>query len=86
MARSSESEDHTRRGSFVLSWVTATVIVLPVLYVLSIGPMFRLCMQGHAPDAVKSDLPYIYGPLHWVAEHVPALAQFLHEYVIWWVT
>jgi hypothetical protein len=51
----------------------AVIILLPVLYVLSFGPMARLMYSGVMPH---SAFRTIYAPLIWPAKRSPAVRSF----------
>jgi hypothetical protein len=53
--------------------------LLPVLYVLSIGPAAMLAKRGYFQDGVH----YVYVPVIWLHDHTP-LKLPLELYVSWW--
>ena len=53
------------------------VILLPILYVLSTGPVMWLCVNDYvSQEAVAT----FYSPLAFLCEHCDPL----HRFVIWW--
>ena len=77
--------DETKAGARnrVFVWLVITVVVLPLLYVLSIGPLAWVLQQAgviNLPWAEKILGP-IYLPLIWLASHSPAFEAFLKSYL-----
>jgi hypothetical protein len=72
-----------RSGGTSLLWLLA----LPVLYVLSIGPVAKLNDAVNFPrnyPALGRALETIYTPLTWCATHSPAFARFIIWYAGVW--
>ena len=63
------------RSEIVVSWVLGLLVV----YVLSVGPMFRLCDKG----VLSGRVMWIYLPL-FEAAHLPGVGGMLFEYIGWW--
>jgi hypothetical protein len=69
-----------RKGSHAGAML-AVVLLLPVLYVLSIGPAARLVFRGYMqPETVKA----IYAPVQWLADQNHAVNFTLTWYVNLW--
>ena len=60
---------------------TIGVLVLVVVYVLSVGPVFRLTMQGNFNYEV---FYWLYKPLHWLINAVGLESVYL-AYLDWWL-
>ena len=58
------SDEATGKSGKTWLYVTGILALLPVLYVLSIGPMAVLFLR----KAVPEEGFVVYRPLHWVAE------------------
>jgi hypothetical protein len=69
------------------SWTVAAVlfalVVFPVLYVLSSGPLLWLQMHGYVS---RSFLGFIYYPLSLVPEQFTWFRQFWGAYLQLWIT
>lgn len=70
-----------RKGSSA-TWISL-LVALPILYVLSIGPVAYLTLTGAMPASVPSWTRQFYAPLDWL-EHTP-LRQPLDSYMAWWL-
>jgi len=64
-----------------ISWLTWTVALLPVLYVLSCGPSYRLFVHDAAAQYTWFS---VYTPLGWVAHACPPVRRCLNWYVALW--
>jgi hypothetical protein len=67
-------------------WLTGILVAL-VLYILSPPPLARLLAAIYGPnfpDHVDERAMYIYLPLAFVAERVPAVEEFYLWYFKWW--
>jgi hypothetical protein len=72
------------RGSRGPVWcaLAALVLVLPALYVLSVGPT-RLLVEPNSglADAYRT----VYAPVIWLANNVPSpIDEWLSAYIRWW--
>ena len=72
-------------GAGVVIAIVVVLVVLPILYVLSIGPTFGMIANGWvsptwAPTAVAA-----YRPLEWIARCVPSFGQAVTQYTQWWL-
>lgn len=61
--------------------VAVCLILLPVLYVLSEGPVAGLVMRGYLPQEASTVL---YAPLNWVAARSNTLSLLLEWYESFW--
>jgi hypothetical protein len=71
-----------RPRSAFLAAVTSLVVSLPVLYVLSVGPVARLC-QTVSPNFTPNWVHVFYSPLIWLHANTPLRAP-LEWYVELW--
>jgi hypothetical protein len=69
--------------SVALSAGLAVALVLPILYVLSIGPAVWLSDQGYTGDPESNP---IYRPLVWLVDTFPTFEEFIDWYVDLWST
>jgi hypothetical protein len=49
----------------------AAVVSLPVLYVLSIGPVAWLNTRHRMPESVSHAIKHVYDPIDWLMAHSP---------------
>jgi hypothetical protein len=68
------------RSAFTVWLVALAIVLLPVAYVLSAGPMIWLAARGYVPDEVG----LIYAPLAFLANCFPAIRRLLNWYVGLW--
>lgn len=84
MALTEESDATTapKRG---WSLVIILVVVLPVLYVLSSGPVLKLVMVTHTFDTtwVQHFLKTFYAPLDWLYHESKWFRAFIDAYLRW---
>jgi hypothetical protein len=59
-------------------------LLMPVLYVLSIGPACWLAKHGYLSDDERSPAHLFYTPLIWLHERVPMTQNALERYVELW--
>ncbi len=80
--REQEVTDAVPRGSMSCSW-TLWVMLLPLVYLLSVGPMAaleqNLQLQKKHPQADRV-LVCIYAPLGWVVDRVPSAEKWFLWY------
>jgi hypothetical protein len=60
--------------------VIALVLVLPVLYVLSVGPVYRACAADGSSLRELVMLGRVYAPIWWVGEQWPAFEWIMVNY------
>lgn len=75
--------DHKKPGWTF--WVTASVAVLPVLYVLSSGPVQWMDSHGMISDFFRALLMVIYRPLRWIDRNSESFHIALKWYVSLWM-
>ena len=76
------NEDSPRRGSD--STAIFVLLLLPVIYMLSIGPVIFAVEKLHAKSAMQKPVMTFYAPMSWLYEHT-ALKKPIERYVEWWV-
>lgn len=64
--------------------LVVVLVLLPVLYVLSVGPVARLADNGLIDQKWNTVLGTIYWPLDWTANNVPVVGPAIITYVEWW--
>lgn len=75
------SPDRSKRGAAPV--VVVGLFLLPVLYVLSIGPAIWLAEAGYLQGTVIEVLEVVYAPLVWLANDTP-LGGPIEWYVDLW--
>lgn len=72
-----------KQASPVALWVGIVIVLLmlPVLYGLSIGPIVWLDNNDHLPEVIYPALELIYGPLIELAEKHEWLGRIIEAYV-----
>ena len=63
----------------MVKWTIAVAVMVPVLYVLSTGPVARL---AQAAGMEMHWLWTFYAPLRWLASHCPAFESFMRWYLM----
>jgi hypothetical protein len=71
-----------RPSSAGLVFVIASLVLLPILYVLSTGPVALLVGTGALS---RESFEIIYFPLVLIANYCPPIGQALERYVQLWV-
>jgi hypothetical protein len=71
-----------QEGGMAWGWM-AFAVVLPLAYVLSIGPVACLCDRIEPSGRTLDVLEALYFPLEWVYEQTPLQAP-LDAYLSWW--
>lgn len=71
-------------GTAVVLVLVAVLVVLPMLYVLSTGPVVWMAHSGFISESLIPVIGVIYAPLEWVAHNVPVVGPALDQYVEWW--
>jgi hypothetical protein len=61
------------------------LMLLPVLYVASIGPACRLQSLGYFSDTTEKVLAYFYRPIGLAVEYSPTVASAFDAYLEWWI-
>jgi hypothetical protein len=79
MSRSTESRGGAGVAAVILLFLA---LLLPVLYVLSTGPVVWYCLSNEYPDDF---IQTFYAPLIWLCEAIPAFGNLVERYVQWWI-
>src|SRR4051812_30348485 len=74
-------EKDPKRGKGWLTWLAVALIVL-ALYVLSVGPTFRLSMRS---QSARRTWRAVYAPLIWLLDQNNPVARVFGAYVDLWV-
>lgn len=72
--------DERQKPSWIF-WATVTLSGVPVLYVLSLGPLAG--MSKFLPQWMNNTLSVIYWPLRWVYENGPSP---IHRALDWYIS
>lgn len=73
------NDEKTRSTS---SWGVGAVVILPLVYVLSIGPVAAFVEHYHV-SYLRGSLEKFYAPVRWLYDHTP-LKRPLESYVRLW--
>jgi hypothetical protein len=68
-------EDQANAGG--LSWYVCTILFLPLLYLLSVGPALKLRDARSLPDPI---FQMVYTPLHYAERACPPLSRSVYWY------
>jgi uncharacterized membrane protein len=71
-------------GAAVVLVLVAILVLLPMLYVLSVGPIIWMVHSGFISDSSVSVLGEFYRPLEWVTNKVPVIGPAIDTYANWW--
>jgi hypothetical protein len=81
----SDKSNQRGGGTGVVLVLSAILLVLPMLYILSIGPLIWLDSKGTFNEPTQTVLGVIYSPLGLAIENeVPVIAPALESYVSLW--
>jgi len=75
-----------RGGAAVVMVLVALLAILPMFYVLSIGPVAGMLDAGWIPRRCEPTLEVAYSPVIWTANNVPAVESVFTSYMLFWVT
>jgi hypothetical protein len=79
-------EDKTKRGGAAVVFALAVVLlVLPLIYVLSIGPVARMVDERWISQSWEPTLEFAYAPLLLTADSSPTAESVLTGYMEMWV-
>ena len=80
--------DQTKKGRWSPFSVMLTVIVLLVLYVLSIGPAFRICLMAglDLDHPIIAIMAYFYFPLDFIRDRSDFVNSAMNWYIAWWLS
>ena len=73
-----------RRRSSWAGWSAAALVLLPVLYVLSIGPIVKLESSGFESDWFWYAAEVFYAPVNWLADQNALFRDWLTYYADIW--
>ncbi|OYW29072.1 MAG: hypothetical protein B7Z47_05205 [Chthoniobacter sp. 12-60-6] len=77
------SDDISRTSDKNTAGLMAVLLLLPLVYLLSIGPMGFLLEKFHVPMSMRSYVLAFYRPVIWLHNNTP-LKQPLEAYARWW--
>jgi hypothetical protein len=65
--------------------IAAIIVMVPLLYVLSVGPAAWLCNNGALSKHTEHVLgEIVYMPLFAVCEWFPVCGKLVESYMLWW--
>jgi hypothetical protein len=71
-------------GAIVIALALLVMLVLPVMYILSIGPVAALARNGYLSEGALAVLSVVYAPLEYVAESSDWTQQWAEWYISFW--
>lgn len=74
-----------RGGGAVAVVVLVLLVILPLLYVLSVGPAIRVHSAAWTGDSADSVIEAVYAPLSRVANRFPLFDPVVDWYVALWL-
>jgi hypothetical protein len=74
------TDDQQRPRSSLAVWLIVGAVLLPVLYVLSSGPVISLCKYGY----LAKECLVIYIPLAYLGQNYSIVRQSLQAYFDLW--
>jgi hypothetical protein len=72
----SDSDNEKRPRSSLAIWLSAVVVLSPILYLLSVGPAYWLMRQGYVSNAVD----WIYAPIGLLGYFFPPFQDAMDWY------
>lgn len=63
--------------------ILAIVVVLPIIYLLSVGPVVYALEKFHVPKSYATYVQTLYAPILWLHDHT-SLKKLVENYVKWW--
>ena len=81
-----EADAEAERRSHMGEWTLWLLLLIPVLYVLSIGPVAWTMVHWHGPvpPQVTNAVSFVYTPLDWLHDFTP-LKKPLENYLELWI-
>ncbi|MCI0358688.1 MAG: hypothetical protein L0211_09415 [Planctomycetaceae bacterium] len=73
-----------RGGAAVAIALMAVLVLLPLLYVLSVGPFVWMAGSGWIGQSWMPVAETVYEPLNWAANDVPVIGEAIQSYAKWW--
>tara|TARA_B100000809_G_C14590561_1_gene333457 strand:+ start:89 stop:316 length:228 start_codon:yes stop_codon:yes gene_type:complete len=61
-------------------WLVVAGFVIPILYVLSPGPVMRMMGSGSGGSMIERFLQRFYFPLEWLYNHI----EWVENFYDWW--
>jgi hypothetical protein len=66
-------------------WTVVALVLLPMLYVLSYGPVTWIVVNGMMPDWTGQGYGDFYVPLACAMAYWPSFGDLVSSYVRWWI-
>ena len=74
-------EEEDKKAGSIGFIITCAAVILPILYVLSIGPAIVMIQKNPSLIEVYN---FIYTPVSWLHQNTP-LQTPLENYIKWWL-
>jgi hypothetical protein len=71
-------------GAAAVAVIVVVFLILPMVYLLAIGPIVWLHRRGHLELGPNSIIARVYAPAEWAAEVCPPFGQAVQMYVALW--
>jgi len=71
-------------GAATVAVIVVVLLILPMVYLLAIGPIVWLHRRGHLDVGPNSLVVRIYAPAEWAAQACPPFEQAMGWYVSLW--
>lgn len=86
MPEAEEVRDEAEKRSPMTEWLLWLVLLVPVIYVLSIGPVAwgLVHWPGGVPVPMQEGVALVYKPLDWLHDSTP-MKKPLEKYVELWI-
>lgn len=65
-------------------WIVAVVVLAPVLYVLSVGPVLWIARRTPMSPSMARIFGWYSYPLLWLTSHSGPLGKYLMQYIQFW--
>lgn len=75
-----DERDQRKSNNPLVTWLVILLLLLPVGYVLSVGPFFWLVKHRYLDNSVG----VVYVPLGMLRIHCPPFKAVLDPYTDWW--
>jgi hypothetical protein len=86
MDKTSTQSDTTTPKRSGLPWWVWVCVSVPLVYILSSGPVAKLGGLGYIHEPLYSAVTVIYAPLRWLGDICPPFEHFIDWYQDLWGT
>jgi hypothetical protein len=74
----------TNRRRHVGAWIVGSALAPPLLYILSIGPVFAIVDRTHASIPMLRAVYLLYLPIDWLCDYSPTMSHVVTWYIGLW--